>query len=381
MNKRSRYIHILVYLLLLSVSLAPALLKGQQTETWSVAPEPIVEFGVIEGNPNYVFASVRTAQFLPDHRIVVADAGMRSIRVYDAAGRFRVEMGNKGEGPGEIGFLGNVWLVPPDTIRLWDPKLRRITTYTADGSLVSTQKVGPRSRGAPVGMLDFAVGNFRNGDIAMAWNTGTISDSEDFSADMMVYGRVGSDGGFKTRLGTGSGLVRSSGMPVVFTPFPYDALYQDTIYFTNGVEGRIHVFGPKGRIHRVLEVPVSPVDGLLAWSSLKEELVADGDSASLRLARSRPHAGQTPALGGMFIDDRGLIWAKVYSPVSDPIFLDASPWGAGGKWWVVTRSGSPVAEIQIPDHLVPLDVRERRLLGLQKGPLDVARIVVHTINR
>jgi hypothetical protein len=356
-------------------------LASQPTTTWSVSPEPDVEFGVVDGDPDYTFGKVRAARFLPDGRIVVADEDRPSIRVYGVDGEFRAEMGGEGEGPGEFESIFGMWVRGPDTIRVWDNRTLRVTTFLGDGSLVGTREVRPDARSAPHGVLDVPAGEFSDGDVALAWTVGNLSGSGGYHADRIVFGRFGPKGELKHLLGEGRGLLRSRS-PVLFTPYPYATVHQDSVYFTDGVGGRIIVLGPAGGgVARTLKLPASGTDASEAWSALETELRDDGEEATLRMLRSRPRAERTPALGGLLVDDRGFVWAKIYDPTSDPIYLDARPWGGGGTWWVATPEGEPVARVPMPDRVAPLDIEGDRLLGLRRGPLDAAQIVVHTLDR
>ena len=380
MTDKKTYAVLALICVLISVPFAP--LAGQQTDGWSVSLEPIVKIGVVEGNPAYMFASVRTARLLPDDRIVVADRGKSSIRVYDSNGAFQVEMGGEGEGPGEFQSISGMWVVPPDTIRVWDSGLQRITTFRADGSLLNTQKVNANPPQGPGGVLDAVAGAFSDGDVALGWTVGQRLQSAEVAADRTVFGRFGPNGQLKHLLGEGEGLHRYLGSPVPFSPYPRATVFRDSLFFMNGVGGRIAVFDPKGDgVVRTIEIPARPVDASEAWSALRAELRAQGKESVLQRVPD-PRLKHTPALSGMLVDDRGFLWAKAYDPTSDSVYLPGAPlWGPGGEWWVITPQGETVTKLVMPENLVPLHIRGTRLVGLTRGPLDVERIVVHTIDR
>lgn len=47
----------------------------------------------------------------------------------------------------------------------------------------------------------------------------------------------------------------------------------------------------------------------------------------------------------------------------------------------ISIRGDTVAEVWMPENVVPVHIRGDRLLGIRRGPLDVQRIVVHEIRR
>lgn len=356
---------------------------GQPDTSWTISSTPAVTIGKVEGKPQYLFSSIGVARLLPDQRIVVTDTDKKSIRVFGPDGEFQATMGQPGEGPGEFLRIFGLWTVPPDTIRTWDYRNARITTYKPDGTLVATQRIYPNPSEAPNGLLDLAAGPLNGGDVSLAWTVGNSAPSvRSFRADQTVFGRFGPEGHLKRILGTVTGIVRSQGSPVVFSPFIYADTYRDSVFVTNGMNPEIIVLSPEGGVARTITLPASSLDGSVAWRALNDTLTARRDSSLLRQVQSRPRAEEAPALGGMFVDYQGYIWAKIYDPKSDILYyMNTQPWGGGGEWIVSRPDGNVVSRVRMPDGVVPLDVRGERLLGLTRDPLGVERLVVHTIQR
>jgi len=125
----------------------------------------------------------------------------------------------------------------------------------------------------------------------------------------------------------------------------------------------------------MIEIPASGTDASNAWPALRAEV-----DSSLLARMPDPRLEHTPALGGLLADGEEYLWVKIYDPTSDAIYLN-TPWGDGGEWRVVTPDGERVAEVEIPDGTIPLDVRGDRLVGLRRGSFDIPRIVVHRIER
>ena len=59
---------------------------------------------VLEGDPAYLFESVRALARDAEGRIYVADSGSRTVRVFDDGGTHVYSFGGRGEGPGEFRY-------------------------------------------------------------------------------------------------------------------------------------------------------------------------------------------------------------------------------------------------------------------------------------
>ncbi|MEX0601238.1 MAG: 6-bladed beta-propeller [Rhodothermales bacterium] len=355
-------------------------LFAQQPNEWSVAVRSVVEIGVADGDPDYMFTSIRGASLLPAGRIVVADRGTSSVRIFDASGNFEVSMGRDGEGPGEFQGIGGLSVHLPDTIRVWDFATIRITNFLFDGSLVGTQRFDSHQPGGPGGLLDGLAGFFSDGDVALSWTIAPrVSDGE-VLPDETIFGRFSSEGSLKHLLGKGQGLHRVSRSPDPFSPYPHAVVYRDSVYFMNGVDGRVAIFGSSGEgVARTVEVTAPQVESSLAWAALRHKILETGRESLLERMPA-PRLSHTPALAGMLVDDRGLIWVKEYDPTSDSVYFGPPP-GPGGTWLVVTPEGESVATVAMPDGIIPVQVVGDLLLAVSRDELDVERIVIHTIAR
>lgn len=91
-----------------------------ELEAWALSASPRVEIGVAEGEDPYQLYDVTSAARLPDGRIVIANNGSREVRFFDADGRFLLQVGGRGDGPGEYRQVDRVRLVPGDTLLVFD---------------------------------------------------------------------------------------------------------------------------------------------------------------------------------------------------------------------------------------------------------------------
>ncbi len=352
---------------------------------WAVSTDPLVTIGETSGAPELLFERIAYARLLESGRIVVADAGSPTVRVYGPDGAFHGAIGRGGEGPGELQSIRGVW-TSGDTVGVFDSRLRRLVTYVADGTAISTASVTVPGD-APAGLLDYLAGRFGDGSVALAWTVAERSDQLRVTPDRTVFGLFGPDGRFARIIGEGGGLERYDRTVLPFSGFPRVAAFGDSLYFTDGRSAAVTVWGAVGagpRVEggaRVIELgapAVSVRDGLAA---LRDELGPEAvDAVGTRLD-DVPRPDSIPRIGGMLIDDRGSIWAKIYDPGSDPLWLGGGHRPRGGEWWVFDRGGRLTATVVLPDRLAPLDVRGDRLLGVTADDLDVERVAVHAVSR
>ena len=122
----------------ITTALAPVWGPG---DGWTIAEEPLVQIGSVDGADEYVLGGVRGVVRLGSGDIVVGDWTSGVVRRYDGEGMFVWEAGGQGEGPGEhleIGWLG---VIPGDSIVTWDTWSDRAQVFGPDGRISRTMRV------------------------------------------------------------------------------------------------------------------------------------------------------------------------------------------------------------------------------------------------
>ncbi|MXW31626.1 MAG: hypothetical protein F4100_03650 [Rhodothermaceae bacterium] len=107
----------------------------------TLAEEPLVRIGVLEGPMEYMFGEITGAIRLEDGSVVVADEQSYEVRMFDASGRHLWTSGQQGEGPGEYGGLRLLRGCPGAAITVFDWHLDRITELDAEGNLIDTRRL------------------------------------------------------------------------------------------------------------------------------------------------------------------------------------------------------------------------------------------------
>ena len=348
-----------------------------------VEESPVLVIGGGADREEYLFGSVGHAFLLEDGRVVVSDRGLGEIRVFGPDGTFLNRIGGKGEGPGEFEHLSGVWPTSRGSIGVWDRENVRISTFQPDGTLASEERALVERLQEMSGSPEVVLGAFRNDDILLALPQfgGPPSTSGEIP-DRWILGRFGLDGVPRGLMPELRGFRRLGGSPVPFTPVPSVAVVADSLYVTDDYASEIRVFGDDDAPHRTIELPSVEHSARAAWLALERELRERGDGLYLNLMERLAPPEEFPQIAGLLVDGTGLIWAKIYDPSADALWLaDAMLPGPGGEWWILRPTGELLSTVQIPDGVVPLQVTEDRLLGVHRDALDVERIVLHRIER
>lgn len=95
---------------------------------------PEVEIGVLDGDPNYMFGSIRSLAVDAEGRIFVMDAQALEVRVFAPDGTWIANWGRDGEGPGEFAQPdGGMVVLSDGRLVVRDPGNARFQVYSPEG--------------------------------------------------------------------------------------------------------------------------------------------------------------------------------------------------------------------------------------------------------
>jgi hypothetical protein len=357
--------------------------REPELEQWSVSETPVVSIGAVDGDSAYLFQQIADLRFTPDGRIVVADQGLDVLRIFDGDGRFVLQAGGQGDGPGEFQDLRDLWIRPPDTIGVWDVGARRLTYFGADGAVERTVQLDVSGTAAEAGNLDFVAGALDDGSLAVG--ALALAEGGPPGADRVWMERFGADGRHLGRLIEGTGFIRdrlaNGGIgPIAFSPYPHFATDGRTVYHTNGYASAVTVWSGDTE-QRTIVFPAVEHDLEGAWSTLETELERLEIELYLEMVATAPRPDSIPSLAGLLVDDAGRLWAKQYDPATDALWLGGGARPAGGSWWVADAEGTLVARADVPAGFAPVQVEEDRVLGISVDDLGVERVEVRALSR
>lgn len=343
---------------------------------WTLAQHPLLDVGVVEGPEEYRLFRVSDAKRLADGGVLVVNSGSQQVRRYDSSGTFLSAFGRKGEGPGEFRVPTWLFLVQPDTIAVWDPRLRRIALFTLDGTFV--RNVRPAGQAA-------------NPDLVAAFDDGTFLIRDErfnipasgFAESQFTLVRYSPLGAFVDSAGTyfrgmfgHLGDVGMVGGPV-FSPGGAMAASRNAFWVGTGRTYEVRDYTSAGTLETIVrwEGPsrdVHPEDVNAYWSQRMADATGNDLRRLERMREVTPVSDQFPAYGWLESASDGGLWVQQYPRPRAP---DAT------AWWAFKPDGTMMATVTVPSSLRITDVGTDAVLGIERDSLDVEHVRLYGIDR
>lgn len=345
---------------------------------WSdtISGPPMLTVGQ-EGDPDYEFFRVTRVLALSSGNLVVVDGAAR-LRFYGPDGRHIRDVGRRGEGPSEFGFLSDVWLREGDTLAVLDSGRRRVALFDsagqyAGGRSFSSEISGDVPPGRNLCAFPGLSGEFADGTLAVrGWSCLTLMGSAgmrlwpntllrgDVSGDTLVVmsARVWErEGATDTRQ-------RYAFLP--FSGLPSVLVQGDRLLVSRGEAYEIEIHDSYGRLLEVWREAGEP-------PAVTEEMKDRYRQEQADLGR--PHPEDVPfsqRLGGyasLVASPEGSVWAE----------WEGAPRDAHERRWTVfSPDGTEVRHLVLP-ALGAESVGADRLVGVRTDSLDIQHIVVYDI--
>jgi hypothetical protein len=357
---------------------APAMLAE-----WSVSAQPEIDLGGPDAPEDEALFRVVSAYRLSDGRIIVADGGSTSLKVFGPAGDLMGAIGRPGEGPGEFRGLNHVALLPGDSIAVWDFSQARLTVFDAAGVVGREVRIGatpasPRSNvigvfadasllaqdfirlvdGVPQGLVRHSVGAFHLSP------AGLLVDS----LDAITTGE--------------SWFVERNGGFSVFTP-PFaratSILAAGEHLITGDTERpEIRVFSADGTPHRLVRwVPQPRLISAADIDNARSHAIGDNPTDDHRTNIDRMFAEMRmptamPAFGLLRVDVDGNLWAMDYRTEWDEADI---------AWTVFAVDGRMIARLSMPGRFRPTHIGRDFVLGITQDEFDVEHVQLFSLAR
>ncbi len=357
------------------------------------APGPDLEIGVASGEDPYLMDRVMGAVRLSRGGMAVLDAGWRELRRYDGEGRFLGRSGGAGDGPGEFRSPGRLFLLPGDSLVVFDRGHQRMSVFTDDGAFVRSHPVAPRE---VFGIWE-AEGVTGEGNLLITTFVGEDpSLPGPYFAPEVVGLFRGTSGTWipvDSVGGTESALVeRAGGLTSAIRPFGRKSDFASSgrhIFVLDGRESRsIRVYSSDGRLTRILrvELPRIAVDPARteAWIESFFELNADAladeriaEHWRYGFARVAPPP-EIPVFRSLTVDREGNVCAERHGPAetTPPTYLCFSPEGEPLRRVVfppgLHRSGFPRQDPGV-------EIGAGHILGTWRDEMGVSRVRLYSL--
>ena len=340
------------------------------------------------------FARILDAVQRADGGFYVADQQQRDIKAFAASGAFERVLSRPGRGPGEVGYVSRLQVLPGDSLAFVDANNRRLTVLAPDGRFVR-QLLFPRVKGGssvritmvlPDGRLlgslrqpwveapenpdsvyrtPFAIVTYRVSPLAAADTSiplavvdtiAVVPDGEAYRANSTENGETWSDE-HPLRFGRNT-IVASDGR---------------RIFVATNETPEIVEYGAQGMVRRIRSArtprPVTDED-----RARLERSVLDGVEQSARPAEAKAdvqrmvkgwrYATRHEAVGRLLVGPDGSLWAE------DPWILEDDP----RQFLVYDSTGTALARVVLPTRIHLLRVGTREVLGVWKDTDDVPHL-------
>jgi hypothetical protein len=357
----------------------------QEGDEWSVAPEPTVDIGVLEGAAEYQLFRVRDARRLSNGNIVVANGGVE-LRFYDATGTYLSTAGRQGGGPGEFEGLG--WVRPylGDSLMTYDFGQVRVSLWDQDGNFGRSYKINPPGDfGFIMGEDAFSDGTllakaplvFRGG-----FAEGAQRSDEEYNTYSMEGELIDTIGMFPgPDQFIKSGRDGNNFMVEIFTP-PFGRgafmeLHGDKLYFGSADSYEIECRNKDGTLERLIRRngPSRPVTAADIERFIERE-IADIEDGNTRRDRREIYEEMTapetmPAYEDLKLDDLGNLWVEDYEPDPD----------AESLWTVFDPDGRMLGQVVLPNKLDVKQIGNDFVLGVWLDEYEVEHVRMYELRK
>lgn len=339
------------------------------TAECAVDSVPTTLIGVAEGAPEYMLHRVFGATQLSDGRIVVVNQGSNELRYYDRDGKFLMQAGREGRGPGEFSNAFYIWPTRGDTVYVGDYRPWQFLVFDANGSWVRTVRPMPEYINPPdmLGVLQ---------DGTMVLSQKPYPDRRDPSfrlqtISIVVHAPDGMQAARLDSLPNGRWGQTDPSTRIWLYPW-FESFAQVAALGTEIALG--HGSRPELLIRdarRDMEVA-----RIIRWTTGNRDITAADRDALRKLdeeeygpgsitADNRPSADQLPAFNGVLIGRDGRVWIREY----------LHPAHANGQHWIgFDSTGSYACRFAIPGSQELLEVGTDYLLTDDPDADGVERI-------
>lgn len=330
------------------------------------------------------FFQVRGAIRLEGGRIVVADGGSHSLRLFEADGSLGGSVGRAGGGPGEfrdISFMGR-W--PADSIVVWDVQLRRLSVLDGTGTLART--FAPEVTGE----VPFASirGVYSDGSMLATGfaqmpggvppqgrqrihspayffrSDGRLASVLPFTASSEGYYEVFADGGFRV-------------FPPLFALSTVLYAGPDVLVYASNDRFELRVYTPSGEPLRYIRRTgqTARITGDLRRTGIEGVLASMASGANRDERRRALEAMEipdnVPAFGRVHVDRANHLWVEEYTPKPSE----------NSVWLVFAADGSFISRARVPHSLVPLEIGDDYFLGVHRDEMGIENVILAKLGR
>lgn len=336
-----------------------------------------------DAEPAQILYQVVGAELLSDGRVLVANRGDGSVRLYRETGELDWRAGGRGDGPGEFRDLRGVVLVSGE-VWAYQSLPRPIHVFTLEGeylrSVATAYSSGPRIRGI---LSDGAV-------VAIIGQRGASTQPIFRPVTDLVVVREGVVDTISTL--EQAQFVNTSLGPEAqaLGPLLSVAGAGTRVFAGLGDEYDIRVWDETGRLVRRIRREWTPIPVEASHrQAYGRTLMAVGEGSPelhetyRRLAEEMIYPESHPAFSRILATEAGEVWVE--RPQTEPPWSEAIEYSSvrphPAEWDVFSSEGVWVGTITVPARFRLTSVGADRVVGVAKDDFDVERIEVWGLRR
>ena len=361
-------------------SAAPAWEPGMG---WSLAAEPSLEIGLLEGPEEYVFDRIGEVFLLSDGRIAASNRRTSEIRYFASDGTFLNAVGGAGEGPGEFQSM-RTWPGTADTLLVFDARLARLTTLDPEGGFVTSIRIeGESGLGFPT-----PFGSTSDGGVFVTSGTGGYGAGASglLEGNEIIFSRHAPKGDFRNVIArlqasphwahTVAGQTIAQYLPhsVGWTVFAWESGH---VFLGSGDEPEIEVWDPDGSMVRLIRWDAERrLVGDREIAEYREEFLASYQDPDQKRfwegwLREVPFPDALPTFDGLLVDRTGHLWVERYQPF----------WDDSRTWSILSPDGLWLGDLDTPPALRITEIGADYVLGVWKDEMDVEFVRMYALDR
>ena len=342
---------------------------------WTIAVEPSVVIGTLDGPIESAWGAVSAVGWLPDGRIFVGDQQAYAIRVFSEAGEYLESFGREGQGPGELQWFETVSPYRGDSLFVYDYRLQAVSIFSSNFAFARRassraflgNRVLPGLSDGQILVYGIGLGASREGtglvpdigQIVLVDPEAIVADTiADFELTTVYLGPSGRE------------------LPLHLQPYAYIAVRLDRIIVSEGKALQYTELGLDGAIRRIVRTEADPVvvdqDIREAFEVHFAEWLAYLGPERIQRALEEGHYYPTlPVAGPIHIDPLDNVWVGRYR----------FPGLLTYEWEVFTPEGVWLGSVESPPDLDVKEIGVDRVIGLKLGDFDVPYVQVHRLER
>jgi hypothetical protein len=350
---------------------------------WELGVEPVLEISP-SGSSEYVLYSVTKVLPHPDAGLVVLNSAAFEVLVLDLDGRLLTRIGGEGDGPGEFRRPSSLFLVPPDSLAVYDSQHRRLSFFDRNGTLGREITLGSRGEGS-VGerILPLETGGFA---VATWPGLGEGSREGPYRPESEYY-RIDGDGSEQASYGMVPGSEvfanRTAAGGVFFGPTTHATTSGNLLVVGTSEKAELRVYSPDGNLASLIRWPDR--DRTLSQERINSfiEFALSTVEESVRpqtrdLLSAIPMSEEVPAYGALLASEEETIWV---GPHQGPEVTNFDMPPAAGRWLLFRSDGILVATVEAPEGFEPLSIRGDQVFGVFVNEMGVESVRVYGIKK